>query len=187
MTLHIHQLQDREWLAEQCAKRTSADIAAELGCDRRTIFYALDRYGLQPYKRPCQFCGESFGGGLAYHERHCIYNPTVWAATLALLDDGTGRIRMAKRYMEHAANTGAARSDYLVDVLGTWDNVAYTFGLKPFIPRKRIDSEHADIFTDEDIAYMRECERVAAYSGYREGLNVLKVIDSPRETVFVLR
>jgi hypothetical protein len=74
----------------------------------------------------CPHCGRTFAI-LAQHMLHCVYDPAVWRATRAALDDGTGAIKREKIY--RAGKTPVSNTTLRTQV-GSWYDVAKMFKLR---------------------------------------------------------
>lgn len=74
----------------------------------------------------CPHCGHIFAI-LTQHMPHCVYDPTVWQATRASLDDGTGAIMREKIY--RASKTPVSNATLRKQV-GNWYDVARMFKLR---------------------------------------------------------
>lgn len=83
----------------------------------------------QLQRRPCPHCGKPFAY-LGTHVDKCIKNPTVWAATLAGLDNGEGYIRRTTDYRGNAR--GGMGYKELRLLFGPWHKVAEAFGLRMY-------------------------------------------------------
>ena len=113
----------------------------------------------------CKHCGRE-AQSLSAHQNRCLADPTVWAATRAALDDGTGAIRTAHQYK--ALQRQPVSDTTLRKYFGSWAQVADTFGLRWHEMRRRGDELDRPLRADEQDWSQPEPEATYPLRGYRE-------------------